>query len=855
MKTALEIRLLGGLDIKPAAPGAATLGKKARGLMAYLAVRGEDGQSRDGLAGIFWCDSPNPQARTNLRQTLSTIRRFLGPNADRVLRAEKEHVALNGEAIVLDLPAFEVAAGSDDGAELERAAELYRGDFLDGFDLGHEVFEQWARVERERLRRLASGCLTRLLDSHLASGDAGRIVETASKLLALEPVHEAAHRALMRTYALQQRPAEALKQYESCRIALQKELGVQPQPETTDLFQEIRRQRSGTRAGATEEVSPDDAWTPRAEGGAPLPPGPSICVLPFRTLRGAAEDDYLAVGISENIVVSLTRFSELCVIAHGSAMRGSAEMPDTADLATRLGVRYLLSGSVAKIGDRLRVTVTLAEADTGQSLWAERYDRPFGDIFDLQEEISDSVVSTLFVRVVEADRQRLGRKRDEDLGAYDLVLRARHLLKTPSEESRLEAKACLERAIEIDGENAAAHGWLACYHVMRLFHPHAGDHDRLVAEAYRWARRAVDLDRSDYFGRIMLALTCYLKRDFAGAHRHARASYDQNPNDYEVLCCKGWIDAVCGNIGEGIAIANRALRLNPLAPGRLLHDLGARRIRPGELRGGVGGLRRHAVVARLASCRNRRLPRHARQAERGRRGRARLHGGGRGVVRGRGRRALAEAPDLLARAVHLRGIRAWRAVLRRYAPRGDTGLDWLCSAGLGERRRVQSEIQVATARPEDEAAVTALLQASYPLLMRQSYAEAAMAAAMPLMARANPKLLASGRFYLVRGPDGAAVGCGGWSLERPGEGGIEPELAHIRHFATHPDFLGRGIGRAIYRDCRRRALAAGARRFECYSSLNAEAFYAALGFETVEPMTVDMGPDVSLPAIRMVASI
>ena len=158
------------------------------------------------------------------------------------------------------------------------------------------------------------------------------------------------------------------------------------------------------------------------------------------------------------------------------------------------------------------------------------------------------------------------------------------------------------------------------------------------------------------------------------------------------------------------------------------------------------------------------------------------------------------------------------------------------------------------ATPADEIAVASLLQASYATLMPFSYNSSVLDRALPMMTKANPVLLASGTYYIARNHQDLVVGCGGWTMERPGSGAVKPGLAHIRHFATHPDWLGQGVGKSIYAKCKKEAFAAGVKRFECYSSLNAEAFYAALGFSAVRRMDVAMGPDTSFPSVLMEAS-
>ena len=162
-------------------------------------------------------------------------------------------------------------------------------------------------------------------------------------------------------------------------------------------------------------------------------------------------------------------------------------------------------------------------------------------------------------------------------------------------------------------------------------------------------------------------------------------------------------------------------------------------------------------------------------------------------------------------------------------------------------------MRLRTASLDDAAAIGAVLTASYSLLMRGAYPDDLLESALPRITRANPDLLRSGRYHLAESEDGAAMGCGGWSDRPPGSG---PDgHAHIRHFATHPDWTGQGVGRAIYRRCEEEAAAAGFGGFICFSSLNGEPFYAALGFRRVREIRVPMGPGLRFPSVLMVKGI
>jgi N-acetylglutamate synthase-like GNAT family acetyltransferase len=159
-------------------------------------------------------------------------------------------------------------------------------------------------------------------------------------------------------------------------------------------------------------------------------------------------------------------------------------------------------------------------------------------------------------------------------------------------------------------------------------------------------------------------------------------------------------------------------------------------------------------------------------------------------------------------------------------------------------------IRIRKARASDLAAIERVLAASYPALMAGAYEPALLARALPMMTRAQPALVTSGTYYVAEA-EGRIVGCGGWSRDPPDGPAGEEGVAHIRHLAVSPDRIRRGVGRALYRRCEERARAAGIRFFECYSSLNGEPFYRALGFARLAAIEVPMAPGTSLPSIHM----
>lgn len=163
--------------------------------------------------------------------------------------------------------------------------------------------------------------------------------------------------------------------------------------------------------------------------------------------------------------------------------------------------------------------------------------------------------------------------------------------------------------------------------------------------------------------------------------------------------------------------------------------------------------------------------------------------------------------------------------------------------------------RLRTASPDDRAPVSDLLGLSYQVLMAGAYPADLLAQALPMISKANPVLLASGRYGLIEDEAGRLLACGGWSLERPGSGDVVEGLAHIRHFAVHPDAVRHGLGRQLYQWCEDSARIAGMTNFECHASLNAEGFYRRLGFRRSREFGLRLNASLMLPAIEMVKEL
>jgi adenylate cyclase len=293
-----------------------------------------------------------------------------------------------------------------------------------------------------------------------------------------------------------------------------------------------------------------------------LPAKPSIAVLPFSNMSGDAEQEYFADGIVEDIVTGLSRLRWLFVIARNSSFTYKGRNVDVRNVGRELGVRYVLEGSVRTSGERLRVTAQLVEAETGNHLWAERYDRARQDVFAVQDEITESVVGCIQPEVYAAEHARAKRKPPENLDAWEAFLRALFLYSQRSRASTDQALSLLERAIALDPGYAQAHGLRAVCLTWRGFQGWE-DRETTFAEAAESARLAVTHDPDEPWAAV--------GRGFVGVARHRDAesveafgrAVDLSPNFAYAHGLLGAAHALGGRPDEAIPSIDRAVRLSP----------------------------------------------------------------------------------------------------------------------------------------------------------------------------------------------------------------------------------------------------------------------------------------------------
>ena len=300
----------------------------------------------------------------------------------------------------------------------------------------------------------------------------------------------------------------------------------------------------------------------RPEGNSANPPRskPSIAVLPFTNMSGDAEQGYLSDGLTEDIITGLSRFRSLFVIARNSSFAFKDRAVNMVDAGRELGVQFIVEGSIRRIGDRVRITAQLNNATSGNHVWAERYDRPFAEIFALQDEVVAAIVATTEGRVA-ADVAGRGHGRPTPmLSAYEAVLRARHALADYKTEI---AGSLLRQAVATDPAYAQAYAWLAWIGMVHFFNDLQVS---TIDEAVSLGKKAVALDPDDSQCRANLALAYVFQRRFELADIQSIRAIELNPSDGLAVNARAQFLARAGRGAEALGILDDALRRDPFPP-------------------------------------------------------------------------------------------------------------------------------------------------------------------------------------------------------------------------------------------------------------------------------------------------
>ncbi len=293
----------------------------------------------------------------------------------------------------------------------------------------------------------------------------------------------------------------------------------------------------------------------------PLPEKPSVAILPFDNLSGDPEQQYFSDGISEDIITELSRSRSLFVIARNSSFQYRGKSVDVRRVSRELGVRYVVEGSVRKMGKRIRITAQLIDAGLGNHLWSERFDRRIEELFDVQDELTNTIVATLTGRLEDAEIRTASNKPTESLAAYDCLLAGIQHLRGIGMENNRRARELFEQAVVLDPNYGLAHAYLGL--ALLIENGHGNAPDLVKRRALDVATTAVRLDPRESRCQTFLGQVYRLCGEYDLAIAHLENGIVLNPNDAVGLVHLAAALGVVGRAEEGIEMAGRAIRLDP----------------------------------------------------------------------------------------------------------------------------------------------------------------------------------------------------------------------------------------------------------------------------------------------------
>jgi adenylate cyclase len=298
-----------------------------------------------------------------------------------------------------------------------------------------------------------------------------------------------------------------------------------------------------------------------------LPDKPSVAVLPFENMSGDPEQEYFADGMVEEIITALSRFKWLFVIARNSSFTFKGKAVDIKEVGRRLGVRYVLEGSVRKASGKVRIAGQLIDAVTGAHIWADRFERDLTDVFALQDEVTVAVVSAIQPKLLQTEIALATRRRPENLTAYDFYLRALPQFSMTTREGVAELIRLAHRALELDPGFGLAAALAGVAHTQNVMFGHAIDPQFDRSEAVRLLRLALSIDDSDPETLAWACLTStFMVGDPETEIEMADRTVTLNPNSFNVWYCRGWVYRNAGLAEEAVRSFERAIRMSPVDP-------------------------------------------------------------------------------------------------------------------------------------------------------------------------------------------------------------------------------------------------------------------------------------------------
>ena len=545
-------------------------GKKARAILGYLALSAGERTSRARLASMLWDRTPEAQARSSFRQALHEVCSAMGALADELISADRDTIKLNTDVCWIDAAAVmapETAPLSWSRSEL---SALCKGELLEQLDGINTSFDQWLLAERSQFAQK----LTDLLEAELSQvtrskTDPKQQISNVRRLIALDPTHEGASRALMRALAKLGERAQAIREYDRCRVALKKGFDVEPSQETRALAEAIRtfpseRRDDRSEIGSAREFNSVTTRQPVTSHQRRLRVG----VLPFLPTN---EDEHnLSFSLSQEVAAGLARFRWFDVIAPSSLLRKPSALLSE-ELLKQKELDYVVDGAISGNGTRFQISVRLIDVTQFASpVWSDRFELAIDELHRLDERVTARIVGRIDPIILFIEGQP---KRRHDCGATGLLLRAMPLMYSMERDKYEEAGRLIQSAIEIDPDNAMALAWSAHWQVYHVGQCWSRDPAGALAIAQKHALAAITLDPNNAEALGIYGHVCsFLEKDFDSALHYFERALRVNPNLAFVWSLSALTYCYIGEPDIALERLERHRDLTPIEPYPALFD-------------------------------------------------------------------------------------------------------------------------------------------------------------------------------------------------------------------------------------------------------------------------------------------
>jgi TolB-like protein/DNA-binding SARP family transcriptional activator len=591
----ITINILGPFEaLGPRGENLVVHSRRSRALLSCLAMETGESWTRSRLATLLWHDRSEQQGRSSLRQELVQLRRDLGVTAP-VDWGRAPFVWLPKQMLT-DVARFRAAVA---GGDALRAASIWRGELLQATDLPAGPFAEWLALSGSRLREAAVACFARALREAGSDNDPLPLEGVASKLVGLDPGNEEAHRFLMRSSASRHDLAELIERYRRYVMTAGRGTGGDPSVAMKRFLDEMIAQSSrqrklspsgfSTRRIAEINRQHHSAAAPDPTHLSPIENAAALAVIPFVDLSpGAASKAALADGLTEELTTAMARLPGLFVTARQSAMVYRMAKVDARTIASDLGVRYLMEGSIEVRGKIVRVNARLIDGRSGLHLWANNYEDRFTEFFSVRNQIVSTVASQLQPALMVADLDRALDAGPNNLDAWTRLQRANaHVLFKRSAQSLASAVNELKQALAIDPDYAMAQSLLAAVYTWRATWSTSARTPAERALALDYAARARKTDPDNPFVLINCADTAiYSAGDIDLGLELLNHAVERNPHDPQGLALLANANRVAGADAAGsLRMIRQAMRISPRDPRshRWLHYAGWCHWKLGEL--------------------------------------------------------------------------------------------------------------------------------------------------------------------------------------------------------------------------------------------------------------------------------